>query len=367
MNFSGSGLSWTLGPQRASVRVGRRGGTFLRLSGGREHEAARTVTYRATVSVSDDGTVTLTDSQGAPLSDYLVSAAKKHHGDTIRDLVTQKVEDLNASVEALGEVDLSTPPPLAPRFAKEPFDHTRPSEPSPRPIGFWSRLLRSRRARIEAENAAARAEYERRVAAWEKARALHQLLQEQRRKLHEEDVRHGLEAMARVLEESAQNLAWPRETSISLDVAPAGRSVALDVDLPEIEDMPTKVAAVAGRGFEIKFNEASRTKVRQLYMRHVHGVGFRLVGEVFARLPVREEVTLSAFSQRPDKQTGQIEDQYLYSVRVSRAKWREIDFANLDDVDVVAALERFELWRKMSKTGSFQVIEPFPGPTAEAP
>jgi hypothetical protein len=61
------------------------------------------------------------------------------------------------------------------------------------------------------------------------------------------------------------------------------------VDLPEIEDLPTTVAALTGRGFEIKFTDASATKVRQLYMRHVHGVGFRLIGEVFARLPVCEE------------------------------------------------------------------------------
>ena len=372
MNFTGSGLSWTLGPRGASIGVGRRG-AFLntgipgsglyarqRLSGGeRTTEPAPSATQDATVSVSDEGVVTLKDKNGAPLSDFWVARAKKQHGDTIKNLVERKVEELNASVEALGEVHLSAPPPLPPSYASEPFEHVRPTEPEPHRITFWARLFRVKRERIEAANAAARAEYERRLAAWEKARALHGQLQEQKRKLYEEDVRTDIQAMERVLEEALQDIPWPRETTISFDVIDGGRAVALDVDLPEIEDLPTKAAAVTGRGFEIKFSDMSATKVRQLYMRHVHGVGFRLIGEVFARLPVCEEVTLSAFSQRPDKQTGRVEDQYLYSARVPRKDWALIDFTNLDDVDVIAALERFELRRKMTKTGVFQPVEPF--------
>jgi hypothetical protein len=371
MNFSGSGLSWSFGPRGASVNVGRRG-TFLnagipgtglssrqRLSGSRERARTETVTYRATVSVSDDGAVTLTDPQGAPLSDYLVAAAKKQHGDSIKSLVAAKVEELNSSVDALGEVHLSTPPPLPPRYPKLPFAHERPAGPQPRPLDFWSRLFRRRRERIEAENAAAHTDYQRQLAAWEKARGLHQELEEQKRKRYEDDVRTSVDAMERTIAEALEDMPWPRETSVSFDVLDGGRRIALDVDLPEIEDMPARVAAVTGRGFEIKFSEMSATKARQLYMRHVHAVGFRIVGEVMARLPACDEVLLSAFSQRPNKQTGQVEDQYLYSARLARALWRKIDFGNLDEVDVVAAFERFELRRSMSKSGVFQPVEPF--------
>ena len=131
-------------------------------------------------------------------------------------------------------------------------------------------------------------------------------------------MRQSLDAMERVLEGSLEDIPWPRETNISFELRDGGCAVALDVDLPEIEDMPTKVASAMGRGFEVKFSEASATKIRRQYMRHVHGVGFRLLGEVFARLPICDCVTLSAYSQRHNKQTGHLEDQYLYSVRVSR-------------------------------------------------
>jgi len=372
MNFSGSGLSWTFGPRGASINVGRRGtffntgipGTGLygrqRLSGGHERASkGRLITQRATISVSDEGTITFTDPQGVPLSEFWITQAKRQHGDTLKSLIADKVEELNASVEALGEVHLSTPPPLQPRYAKEPFKRERPTEPQPVPIGFWSRLFRKRRERIETENAAAHTDYQRRLAAWEKARTLHLTLEEQKRKRYEDDVRTSVDAMERVITEALEDMPWPRETSVSFDVLDGGHRVALDVDLPEIEDMPAKVAAVTGRGFEIKFNEMSAAKVRQLYMRHVHAVGFRVVGEVMARLPVCDEVILSTFSQRPNKQTGQVEDQYLYSVKVSRDLWRKIDFGNLDDIDVVAAFERFELRRSMSKTGVFQPVKSF--------
>jgi hypothetical protein len=103
------------------------------------------------------------------------------------------------------------------------------------------------------------------------------------------------------------------------------------------------------------------TQIQKLYMRHVHGIGFRLAGEAFAASPVIEQVVLSAYSQRPNKATGQIGDEYLYSVRISRQDWKEINFANLEQLDVVEAFSRFELRRDMTKTGIFKPIDPFDG------
>ena len=94
-------------------------------------------------------------------------------------------------------------------------------------------------------------------------------------------------------------------------------------------------------------------------MTHVHGVGFRLIGETFAALPTAQRVTLSGYSQRSDPATGRIRDDYLYSVRVNRDDWARIDFEKLSMVDVVESLTLFELRRKMSKTGVFKPIDPY--------
>jgi hypothetical protein len=60
-----------------------------------------------------------------------------------------------------------------------------------------------------------------------------------------------------------------------------------------------------------------------------------------------------------DTGTGQPTENYLYSVLVTKPQWREINFKALANIEPPATLERFELRRKMTKTGVFKAIEPF--------
>lgn len=114
------------------------------------------------------------------------------------------------------------------------------------------------------------------------------------------------------------------------------------------------------KGIRFSVKEMPKTHVQKLYMRHIHAIGFRLIGETFASLPSVNQVTLSAYSQRPNKATAHVQDDYLYSVKVQRTDWQAINFSALSDLDVVAAFDRFELRRNMSVTGIFKAIEPFP-------
>ena len=165
--------------------------------------------------------------------------------------------------------------------------------------------------------------------------------------------------MERWLEENLQDISWPRETLISLEIAEQGQHIRLDVDLPEIEDMPSKTAAVPARGLKLSVKDLPAVQVRKRYMAHVHGVGFRIIGETFAALPCARRVTLSGFSQRHDTATGEVRDDYLYSVSVARDDWERIDFEQLARIDVVESLAQFDIRRQMTKTGIFKPVEPF--------
>ena len=125
--------------------------------------------------------------------------------------------------------------------------------------------------------------------------------------------------------------------------------------------MPNKKAAVPSRGLRLSVKEMSAIQVQKLYMHHVHGIGFRIIGEVFAALPEARRVVLSGYTQRRDKGTGQLTDEYLYSVSVLRSVWNAIDFseAGLMGLDVIESLAQFNLRRTMSKTGVFKPIIPF--------
>ena len=67
----------------------------------------------------------------------------------------------------------------------------------------------------------------------------------------------------------------------------------------------------------------------------------------------------TGYSQRLDRATGAIADEYLISVSADRRGWSRIDFSSLDRVDPVEALTRFNLRRRMTRTGVFTAIEPF--------
>lgn len=383
MNFSTSGIGASFGPRGASVSVGKRGvygnvgisGTGLsmrgKLSGAQGQPRAA---YRApapvpqitavplTVGVGDDGVLFFKDQAGAPLAEHLVTIAKKQHGDTIKGLIQRKCDEINEQIEAVGDLHLDTPSPHErPRFVACAYGEPCPTPPIPQVPGFFAKFLASQRAKVEALNDEAMRRHEAHVREWEAGMAAHTATEGKRQKHIEELIYSDPEAMEAHLEETLQDIAWPRETLVAAELVDGGKTVLIDVDLPEIEDMPSKTAGVPTRGMKLSVKEMSAAQVQKLYMRHVHSIGFRIIGEAFASLPNTQRVILSGYSQRRDKATGQASDEYLYSVRVGRADWSEIEFtqAGLNNLDVVEALSRFDLRRAMSKTGIFKPITPY--------
>lgn len=376
MNLSGSGVSWSLGPRGASIGIGKRGtylstgipGTGLyareRIGGSeRSSTAARqvaTVKVSVSVDIDDNGVVTFLDSSGNLLSEKVVAEVKKQGGERVRGLIQGKCDEINAQVEALGEIHVHTPTCRYFRmYEPQPFAERAPAPPTPKTPGFFAKFFKSMVAKVEAENAAAIADHNRQAAEWAAKKSKFEAVELDKKRFFEQVKAGDIPSMEQHLEAALQDIVWPRETDVSFALADDGKRIALAVDLPEIEDMPRKTAAVPQRGYRLSIKEMGATQVQKLYMRHVHAVGFRIAGEAFAALPTVESLVLSAYSQRANTQTGQVEDQYLYSVRVPRKTWETIAFENLQALDVVDALARFELRRSMSKTGAFKAVEPF--------
>lgn len=383
MNLSASGLSASFGPRGASVSVGKRGvygnagfpGTGLstrqKLSG---NQSQSRTAYRApspvpkitevplTVGVGDDGVLFFKDRAGAPLSEHLVTIAKKQHGDAIKGLIQRKCDEINEQIEAVGDLHLDTPSPHErPRFVACAYDNPRPTPPTSQAPGFFAKFLASQREKVDTQNAQAVRTHAVHLREWEAGLATHKQTEERRRRHIEELIYSDPEAMESQLEENLKEIAWPRETLVTTEVFEGGTTALIDVDLPEIEDMPSKTAGVPSRGMKLSVKDMSPTQVQKFYMRHVHSIGFRIIGEIFASLPQAQRVILSGYSQRRDTATGQVGDEYLYSVRVERSEWGAIDFtsAGLNNLDVVEALGRFNLRRTMSKTGVFKPIDPY--------
>ena len=261
---------------------------------------------------------------------------------------------------ALGTLHLDTPKPNnVPSYQLKQCDVQRPAAPVPKVPGFFAKFFKSKVEQIAQDNAQALSIYESDLRMWEAKKAEFESVERKKHELIAQALSGDPNAMEAFFGEALQDIAWPRETLVSFEIRDQGTQLAFDVDLPEVEDVPTKTATVPARGYKLSVKEMGATAVQKLYAAHVHSIGFRLIGEAFGMLPKVHAVTLSGYSQRKSKTTGHEADEYLYSVTALRSDWAQINFEELDAIDVIDAFIRFDLRRNMTKTGVFKPIEPF--------
>jgi hypothetical protein len=379
MNVIGGGISWRFGPRDEIARFGKRG-TFLNAAIPDAGLSSRTqlssptagaalpvrTKMRAaiTADVASDGRLRFCDEEGNALAYGQITIAKREQADALRAVMAQKCVEINAAVASLGRIHTYTPSPHAPpSYEVQEFSDLRPTPIKLRNVGMHERLLlllfRSRYERVQREAELARAAHDIATQRWAARKVEFLNQQADRKRFIEKDILHKVAAMEAWLEENLNAIEWPRETLVSFEVSPEGQRVLVDVDLPDIGDMPSRVASVPSRGYNLSLKEMPPSQLQRLYLTHVHGFAFRIAAEVFADLPRAREVVLSGFTRRVDATTGHVRDDYLYSVRFDRQRWQRISFENLEALDVVQALEQFEMRRDMTKAGMFNAVEPF--------
>ena len=305
------------------------------------------------------GYVIARDEEGNDLPKKYVKIAREQNPDSVATWLEDECNKLNRDVESILQIHLETP--TLEDFATFPeyeYGEPKPEKGYHKPITFLAKIFPFIRKRIEAENAEKDAGYAKELAEW--VEGLEKFKKEKDRFRHNFEVGRyeDVTVMEDFLEDVLQGIGWPRETIVDFDIQNEGTKVMVDLDLPEIEDLPDTTAEIAQSGLKINFKKRSATQVRKDYMVHVHGIGFRTIGTIFAALPKASEVVLSVYSQRNDASTGNISDEYLYSVRTKRNEWEKINFKGIERVDVVECLGQFEIVRSMTKTGVFKAIEP---------
>lgn len=167
----------------------------------------------------------------------------------------------------------------------------------------------------------------------------------------------------RLVELWLANLELPFEASASFEIgaAPghgttpgAATSIMVDLDLPEIEDIPDEEATVLATGM-LKVKNRTQTSARACYASCVFGLGMLVAANLFNLAPTVERILVSAYTQRRDRR-GEVVDDYIYSVRFSRP---EFEGADLTAVDPEEFVMRFENRCLLSKTKVFKTIEPY--------
>ena len=348
------------------------------------------------LQLDDRGQVQYLDQHGH----LLVAATRKQLWIDDEPFLTQwlksEMDRINGDIDLMLEIhhDIVPPESAVPDFEPQPFNlpapekpvrpkrPQRPSKPEFNP-SFWQKLLpgRHQRAMVEYESNLAKwnkeievwqqqcqiidkefdrqqQEYDRQVTEWNHAWDRHRQDQSVQVDKFLEVISKDHSWMAEVLSAELSDLDWPRETLVDFDISVENQTVFIDVDLPTVEELPTKSASFSANKQRLLIKDKSDRQIRQEYAHHVHGVILRLIGVVFALLPAINKVQASGYTQILNQATGHQTDQYLLSVEANKALFAKLNFSEVERVDPVDALELFDLRRDMTKTGIFRPITP---------
>lgn len=153
---------------------------------------------------------------------------------------------------------------------------------------------------------------------------------------------------------------WLAECSLPVDIdaqfqfTPESKALFLDLDLPEVEDMPTDYLVQLKNG-ELRERSKTQTDIRKDYAQCVFGLCVYAASHMFDISPEVEHVILSAYTQRRDK-IGNLQDDYIFSVKFIRDGFNGISF---EDIDPEEFCMKFENRCLATKTKIFKAIEPY--------
>lgn len=346
LNLGLRGVSVSAGVRGANMTLGRHGlhgnvglpGTGLsyrtKLAGGRKPAVrAREAEVPApeTITLRFDGrAMMLLDERSRALAPAQAEAARRLHRQAIGDALRARAEALNAAEREHLDVHLQTPPPQP---GSRPFDDPKPQPPAGGSAApSWGDHMQA-------------------LSGWRARKAEHE---------RSRPPADPSDLAAERLAARLGALAWPRETEVSFELADRGRSLRLDVDLPEFEDMPSTEVHADLRGLLLEERPLTEAAQRRAYVRHVHAVVFRLAGEAFAALDGIDRVLVAGYTQRVSPASGREIDDYILDGDIPRQAWCAIDFSALDAVDPVTALAALGVHRDLTRRNELQSVPPPP-------
>lgn len=173
---------------------------------------------------------------------------------------------------------------------------------------------------------------------------------------HNDMINGDVEAIVDHLEGLFDQLDWFLETLVSFEVSSDGEALAIDVDLPEIEDIPEETVYIKKTTASVEKKQRKEADIRKDYLVHVHAIALRLAGEVYCQLPTIKKVMVSGYTQRLNTATGKIQDDYVYSIIFDKATWRNLEPANTDPVD---CFNCFPCRRSIQRNKIMNSVDPF--------
>lgn len=289
LNLSGSGLSLSTGPRGASLTFGKKGiyrnlsipgmGIYdrARIGGARsDQRSARGAPTKKELELerllsinleslklsipSAGGEVVLMVGEDIILEPDLQNLAWKYFGVTLQEQVSQVCLNAQNATERLSQIHLSTPPPVPPiEYKADAFADVPPVKPVRRPYHWFYKFFSIHRRTIDIQNQENEYKYEDELKEWNIRRVRHELIEKEKKALFESRDSGQTEEIEKFIAWRVSEIEWPRKTDVGISICPGASKVALDIDLPEIEDLPSGTPEPISKGRRVKWVSFSDT------------------------------------------------------------------------------------------------------------
>lgn len=172
--------------------------------------------------------------------------------------------------------------------------------------------------------------------------------------MYENALAGGLGYIEDAAEQWISSVKLPVDIATQYEYRPDERCMMVDLDLPEIEDLPTEVAVQMANG-SMKVKDKTQKALRSEYAECVFGLAIFVAANLFKISPEMETVVLSGYTQRRDK-VGNLVDDYILSIRFVRDAFYGVDFKSIDPEGFCMG---FENRCNVTTTKVFKAIVPY--------
>ncbi len=128
----------------------------------------------------------------------------------------------------------------------------------------------------------------------------------------------------------------------------------LDVDLPEIEDIPENEVVRLASG-NLKEKKKTQATLKQEYANLVLGLAIFISANIFNVSPAIYNIVMSGYTQRRNN-AGEVNDEYVYSIKFTREIFENSVLANVNPMDFCM---RFENRSNITSTMLMKKIQPY--------
>lgn len=145
------------------------------------------------------------------------------------------------------------------------------------------------------------------------------------------------DAVSEAVESWISSCELPVEIRVDYEWNQNSNTMYLDVDLPEIEDIPEDEVVRMASG-NLKEKKKTQATLKQEYADLVFGLAIFISANIYNASPAIHNIVISGYTQRRDK-TGTVNDEYVYSIKFTRDIFEKSELCNVNPKDYCMRFE----------------------------